>query len=190
MREGGMQGGTRMLRVAAGASPARYSCSKALAPRRRERSGTWQTGPWGAPQACGVSLQWCCMRVWCPCGSVLIVSHSLLCGRSAGSKLLIFSTSPCFRQGEKALIIDESDGVAVCLEHDACGGSGLLGGWPAECEACGGRPGLWECHPCRKYVPALALLPSRCTASSSLPSTSPTAATRIWSSLGNVALPD
>ncbi|KAK2539064.1 hypothetical protein Q9233_001766 [Columba guinea] len=54
------------------------------------------------------------------------------------------------RQGEKALIIDESDGVAVCLEHDACGGSGHLGGWPAECEACGGRPGLWECHPCRK----------------------------------------
>lgn len=56
--EGGMQRG-RMLRVAAGASPARYSCSKGLAHRRRERSGTWQTGPWGASQARGVSLQRC-----------------------------------------------------------------------------------------------------------------------------------
>ncbi|XP_041909146.1 neuropeptide-like protein C4orf48 homolog isoform X1 [Corvus kubaryi] len=57
IREEGMQKG-RMLRVAAGVLPARYSCSKGLAHRRRERSGTGQTGPWGASRAHGVSRQW------------------------------------------------------------------------------------------------------------------------------------
>ena len=37
----------------------------------------------------------------CTCGSVLITSHPLLCGEHAGSKPLIFTISPCFRQGRK-----------------------------------------------------------------------------------------
>uniref|UniRef100_A0A8C3JTR6 NELL2-interacting cell ontogeny regulator 1 n=1 Tax=Calidris pygmaea TaxID=425635 RepID=A0A8C3JTR6_9CHAR len=101
IRERGMQGG-RMLRAAAGASPARYSCSEGLAHRRRERSGTWQTGPWGAPQARGVSLQRCEHVGWrVQRGSVLITPGPLLCGERAGSKLLISTISPRFRQGGK-----------------------------------------------------------------------------------------
>lgn len=158
IREGGMQRG-RMLRVAAGASPARYSCSKGLAHGRRERSGTWQTGPWGAPQARGMSPQW----------GVLVGVH--VHGGLGLSRLTHFSVGSVlgancwpwlflFVSGRKIVwIIDESNGVAVCLERDACGDPVPLGGWPAEREACGGRPGLWECHSCRKYVPAVHTLP-------------------------------
>ncbi|KAL2305433.1 hypothetical protein Nmel_007419, partial [Mimus melanotis] len=49
IRERGMQKG-RMLGVAAGALPARSSCSKGLAHGRGGRSGTGQAGPWGAPE--------------------------------------------------------------------------------------------------------------------------------------------
>lgn len=58
IREAGMQKG-RMLRVAAGALPAHHSCSKGLAHRGGQRSGTGQAGPWGASGAHGVSRQWC-----------------------------------------------------------------------------------------------------------------------------------
>ncbi|XP_040411149.1 neuropeptide-like protein C4orf48 homolog isoform X1 [Cygnus olor] len=50
-----------MLREGAGVSPARFSCSKGLAHRRRESSGTGQTAPWGSSQARGVSFPYVCM---------------------------------------------------------------------------------------------------------------------------------
>lgn len=52
--------------------------------------------------------------------------------------------------GKRAGITDASDGVAVCLECDACGDPVRLGAGPAGREACGGQPGLGECHSCRK----------------------------------------
>lgn len=80
----------RMLRVAAGALPPHSSCSKGLAHRRGEGSGTGQAGPWGAPgatTACHGSgvCEWVCVCV----RSVLIMSHPLLCEQTADFSLLL-----------------------------------------------------------------------------------------------------
>lgn len=134
----------RMLRVNAGVSPACFSSSTGEEKAQvLDKLVLWE---YCSPQHVITMMHACGFA--CTCGSSHITPHFLLCREQTAD----FHSFSSLQAGKRAGITDASDGVAVCLECDACGDPVRLGAGPAGREACGGQPGLGECHSCRKYV--------------------------------------